>query len=94
MRKISVTYRLLLVAVAMVLIVGTGDLAYGAKPSNDNVMTVLLVPDDGTFERIESVAGSMRGPFYIGGTLFDLETGAELGDFSAGVGSSRRPGEW
>jgi len=94
MRKISVTYRLLLLAVAMVLIVGAGDLAYSAKPSKDNVMTVLLVPDNGTFDLIESETGSGRGPFYIGGTLFDLETGAELGDFSAGVGSSRRPGEW
>ncbi len=81
MRKISVTYRLLLVAVAMVLIVGTGDLAYGAKPSNDNVMTVLLVPDfGGTFDFIESATGG--GPFYVGGTLFDLDDPAlELGDF-------------
>ena len=81
MRKISVTYRLILLAVAMVLIVGAGDLAYSAKPSKDNVLTVLLVPDNGTLDLIESVTGSSRGPFYIGGTLFDLETGAELGDF-------------
>ncbi|TDI31363.1 MAG: hypothetical protein E2P03_08030 [Acidobacteria bacterium] len=80
MRKISVTYRLILLAVAMVLIVGTGDLAYSAKPSNDNVLTVVLeAGGGGSFDFIASDTGG--GPFYIGGTLFDLETEAELGDF-------------
>lgn len=79
MRKISVTYRLFLLAVAMVLIGGTGDLTYGAKPSNANVLTVLLVADGDTFDLIPSPGGG--GPFYIGGTLFDLDTGGVLGEF-------------
>ena len=79
MKKISVTYRLFLFALAMVLIVSAGDLAYSAKPDKDNVLTVILVPDGGTFDIVASPGGG--GPFYIGGTLFDLDTGAVLGDF-------------
>ena len=79
MRKIGLTYRRasLLVA-AMVLIVIAGQLAYGAKP-NGNVLTVLLVPDGSTFDLRANELG--QGPFYIGGTLFDVDTGAELGEF-------------
>ena len=79
MRKISVTSRLLLLALAMVLIVSTGNLAYSAGPDKGNMLTVVLVPDNGTFDIIASPGGG--GPFYIGGSLFDLDTGAELGEF-------------
>jgi hypothetical protein len=78
MKKITVTYRLFLLALAMVLIVSTGDLTYSAKPDKDNVLTVFLIPD-GPPDIIPSPGGG--GPFYIGGTLFDLDTGAELGEF-------------
>ena len=45
---------------------------------DDDSLTVLLIPDGTTFDIIPSVDG---GPFYIGGTLFDVGTGAELGAF-------------
>ncbi len=79
MRKIGLTYRRasLLVA-AMVLIVIAGHQTYGARPDG-NVLTVLLVPDGSTFDLRANDFG--EGPFYIGGTLFDADTGAELGAF-------------
>ena len=46
---------------------------------NNNSLTVLLVGDGDTFDIVESPGGG--GPFYIGGTLFDVDTGEELGDF-------------
>ena len=67
-------------AVVLTLIVGLGNLAYSAKPDRDsNVLTILLVPDGNSFDRRDNKDG--QGPFYIGGTLFDLDTDAELGDF-------------
>ena len=80
MRKIGVTYRwTLLLVVGMVLIATAGHQAYSAKPHDDNVLTVLLVPDGSTFDLRANDFG--EGPFYIGGTLFDADTGAELGAF-------------
>ena len=81
MRKIGMTFRwALLLAVAMTLMVAAGHQAYSAKPDMDNVLTVLLVPDGLTFDQVESPGGSGHGPFYIGGTIFDLD-GVELGEF-------------
>ncbi len=79
MRKIGLTYRRAsLLMAAIVLMVIAGQLAYGAKP-NGNVLTVLLVPDGSTFDLRANELG--QGPFYIGGTLFNVDTGAELGEF-------------
>ena len=79
MKKLSVKSRWVSLAVALVLIVGAGNLAYSAKPADDNVLTVILVPDNDSFDLVASPGGG--GPFYIGGTLFDRDTGAVLGDF-------------
>ncbi len=66
-------------AVVLTLIVGLGNLAYSAKPDRDsNVLTILLLPAGPPDLRANEDG---QGPFYIGGTLFDLETGAFLGDF-------------
>jgi hypothetical protein len=79
MSKTGLTYRrALLFVVAMVLVVIGGHQAHAARPG-DNVLTVLLVPDNSTFDlRANELS---QGPFYIGGTLFDVDTGEELGAF-------------
>ncbi len=46
---------------------------------DDDTLTVLLVGDGASFEIIPGPGGT--GPFYIGGTLFDVDTGEELGEF-------------
>ncbi len=51
----------------------------GDGGENGDALTVVLEPDQGTFDLIPSPGGG--GPFYIGGTLFDVDTGEELGDF-------------
>ncbi len=51
----------------------------GDPGDDDNTLTVLLVGDGASFEIVPGPGGT--GPFYIGGTLFDVDTGEELGDF-------------
>ncbi len=60
------------------------DISIPGEPNDDDdddndTLTVLLVGDGASFEIIPSPTGT--GPFYIGGTLFDVDTGEELGDF-------------
>ncbi len=58
------------------------DISIPGEPSDDddnNTLTVLLVGDGASFEIVPGPGGT--GPFYIGGTLFDVDTGEELGDF-------------
>ena len=58
------------------------DISIPGEPSDDddnNTLTVLLVGDGATFEIVPGPGGT--GPFYIVGTLFDVDTGEELGDF-------------
>ena len=59
------------VAAPIATVPGNGD--------DDNILTVVLEPDPGTFDLIPSPGGG--GPFYIGGTLFDVDTGEALGAF-------------
>ncbi len=59
------------------------DISPPGEPGDDddnNTLTVLLNTTD-TFDQVESPGGEGHGPFYIGGTLFDVDTGEELGDF-------------
>ena len=56
-----------------------GSLGGDDDEDDDNVLTVLLVPDNSSFDLRANDFG--QGPFYIGGTLFDVDTGAELGAF-------------
>jgi len=90
-RKIS--FLMVLIAL-LVLVVGWStaqpvrDLAQSPRepvnsiPENgadEDTLTVLLVGDGSSFDLIPSPGGG--GAFYIGGTLFDVDTGEALGDF-------------
>ena len=53
--------------------------APGDGGDNDS-LTVLLIGNGASFDRLESSAPGL-GPFYIGGPLFDVDSGEELGAF-------------
>ena len=58
----------------------SGEVSTGpGHGGDDDSLTVLLVGDGASFEIIPGPNGT--GPFYIGGTLFDVDTGEELGEF-------------
>lgn len=81
MRKISVISRAVLLATAFMLVAGIGNLAYGARPNNqnENVLTVQVFLGGGTFDLRADANG--RGPFYVGGAIVDPNTGQTLGEF-------------
>ena len=78
MKKMSVPSRSALLAVVFLFVVGAGDLAYAAKP-NDNELTVQVFVDFNTFDLRDGGAGT--GPFYVGGAIVDPSTGQALGEF-------------
>ena len=47
--------------------------------ADDDTLTLLLVGDGSSFDLTPSPGGG--GAFYIGGTLYDVDTGEALGDF-------------
>ncbi len=79
MKKMSVASRWALLAVAILFVVGAGDLAYAAKPNDDNELTVQVFVNFNTFDLRDGGAGT--GPFYVGGDIVDPSTGQALGEF-------------
>ena len=90
-RKISI---LTVLIALLVLVVGLSmaqpfrDLAEAPReeanttPGNgadDDTLTLLLVGDGSSFDLTPSPGGG--GAFYVGGTLYDVDTGEALGDF-------------
>ncbi len=78
MRRISAASLSVLLAVAFLFVAGAGDLAYAAKPNN-NELTVQVFVDFSTFDLRDGGAGT--GPFYVGGAIVDPATGQALGEF-------------
>ena len=78
MRKIGLTSRSVLLAAALVLVVGAGDLAYSDGPDVQR-LKVRVVVDFSSFDLRDGGAGT--GPFYVGGDVFNPRNGQPLGDF-------------
>ena len=72
-----------LIVVVVAVILGIGNPAYGELGDATTVATTLdlrVVADLSTFDMVTRKKNA-GGPFYVGGTIFDSLTGAEIGKF-------------
>ena len=68
------TSRWALIAVVGAMILGLGNPAYGTK------LELRVEADLDTFDMVTRKANA-GGPFYVGGTIFDPDTGDQIGSF-------------
>ncbi len=77
MRASTNNYRLVLLTIAVAVALVSSNPALAAKPDG-NTLTVTVVADLATFDLLPSANG---GPFYVGGTIEDPDTGNQIGIF-------------
>jgi len=72
--------RWIFAALVVVLVVALLNPALAAKPDRNNILEVDVI-DIGITEDFDQVESEFGGPFYIGATLSDPDTGAKIGLF-------------
>jgi hypothetical protein len=77
MRASTSNYRLVLLTIAVAVALVSSNPALAAKPDG-NTLTVTVVADPGTLDVVPSAFG---GPFYVGGSIQDPDTGDDIGIF-------------